>query len=236
MKKILLGLVAVVVVAGGVAALSAYEAHIINVTAHIENALTVPTEPIPFGTVFPQEDLDRAFTMSLSTSFKAESDAIAVDYVIVQKPKPIWTQTAACIASAGVTFKDIDEARAYCIAHPTILDCCYRSLCPFLSKENTEIDEDEGGYENDSNEPSYYVPGTPPTCNMSQPQAIGRLDKRNAGGMDDSDVWVIDLKVPPVAGYVGQDWPAGCPTVAENDKDYGCDLWIEVTDIERVGG
>ena len=53
-KKILLGLVAVVAVAGGVAALSAYEAHVINVTAHIENALYVHPESRDFGTVFPQ--------------------------------------------------------------------------------------------------------------------------------------------------------------------------------------
>lgn len=44
-KKILLSLVAMVAVAGGIAAMSAFEAHIINVTAHIENALSVhPTE------------------------------------------------------------------------------------------------------------------------------------------------------------------------------------------------
>jgi hypothetical protein len=41
------------------------------------------------------------------------------------------------------------------------------------------------------------------------------------------------LKVPPVKGFVGQDWPAGCPTVPTNDVDLGCDLWIEVTGIGR---
>ncbi len=55
MKKILLGLSALVMVLSGVAMVSAYEAHLINVTAHVENALEVDTTPIDFGTVFPEE-------------------------------------------------------------------------------------------------------------------------------------------------------------------------------------
>ena len=57
-KKILLGLVAVLIVISGVAGMSAFEAHVINVTAKIENALKVDTTPIDYGTVFPQEALD----------------------------------------------------------------------------------------------------------------------------------------------------------------------------------
>jgi hypothetical protein len=53
-------------------------------------------------------------------------------------------------------------------------------------------------------------------------------------GGDILDLWKVDLKVPPVDGYVGQDWPEGCPTVPENDVDYGCDLWIEVTGISEA--
>jgi hypothetical protein len=48
------------------------------------------------------------------------------------------------------------------------------------------------------------------------------------------DAWIVDLKVPPVTGTVGQDWPAGCPTVEEDKQDYGCDLWIEVTGISET--
>jgi len=88
-KKIILGLIAVVVVAGGVAGMSAYEAHIINVTAKIENALSVAVEHIDFGTVFPQEYLVRPLEIALSGSFLAEDRVDDVDYVIKQKPKPI---------------------------------------------------------------------------------------------------------------------------------------------------
>ena len=48
---------------------AAFEAHVINVTAQIENALAVNTEPINFGTVFPQEQLDHSLTVALSGSF-----------------------------------------------------------------------------------------------------------------------------------------------------------------------
>ena len=87
-KKILFLLVAVVVVIGGVAAMSAYEAHIINVTAKIENSLDVSTKHIEFGTVFPQEKLsNNELTISLSQSFLAEDRVDDVNYVIKEKPK-----------------------------------------------------------------------------------------------------------------------------------------------------
>jgi hypothetical protein len=68
-------------------------------------------------------------------------------------------------------------------------------------------------------------------CLAVVPDATGYLSKLEG---DILDLWTVDLKVPPVDGYVGQDWPAGCPTVPENDIDYGCDLWIEVTHISEM--
>ena len=62
-KKILLGIGAVAAVLLSVVAMSAFEAHVINVTAHIENALSVDTTPIEFGTVFPQEYLEEEITV-----------------------------------------------------------------------------------------------------------------------------------------------------------------------------
>src|SRR3989344_8662517 len=90
-KKIALGLVALVAVAGGVAGMSAFEAHVINVTAKIENALRVNTDPIDFGTVFPQEQLDKFFDVTLSASFIEEDRVDDVEYMIRQKPKCGWT-------------------------------------------------------------------------------------------------------------------------------------------------
>ena len=87
-KKILLGLVAIAVVVGGVAGMSAYEAHVINVTAHIENALSVTPDELMFGTVFPQEKFYKDLTVALSGSFLEEDRVDDVEYVIKQKPKP----------------------------------------------------------------------------------------------------------------------------------------------------
>ena len=86
-KKLIFGLIAVMVVVGGVAAISAYEAHIINVTAKIENALNVSTREIAFGTVFPQEKLVENIWIRLSSSFLAEDRADDVEYEIHQKTK-----------------------------------------------------------------------------------------------------------------------------------------------------
>ncbi len=209
----------------GVAAMSAFEAHVINVTAHIENALKVETTPIQFGTVFPQEYLTKDFKISLSDSFIGASTADDVSYVIAQKPKPILPKPATC--AQGYTTEE--AARAYCIATPSDTSCCYLSLCPFLSKTSPDT--------NDTSEPSYYIPavigGASAYCQTPATSAAGYLSK-NAGDTD--DVWTVDLKVPPVAGYVGQDWPASCANwvVAQNAQDYGCDLWVEVTGISRL--
>ena len=71
--------------------LAAFEAHVINVTATIENALSVPieNEGLKFGTVFPQEAFSLQFPVGLSTSFLADTQqrVKVVDYFIRQKPK-----------------------------------------------------------------------------------------------------------------------------------------------------
>jgi len=230
-KKILLGLGATVAVIAGIAAFSAYEAHVINVTAHIENALAVSTKEIAFGTVFPQEYTEEQFTISLSSSFMAEDRVDDVDYVIKQKPKCV--RTTLC-PPVGVDpdcsyYMPVDYATHECPdGYVEMLD-----LCPFLSK--IPFDEESGDY----GVPSYYVndqAGDFCTEIPAEPQhASGRLAKSE---QDISDTWIVDLKVPPVEGYVGQDWPATCAewVVPENEKDYGCDLWIEVTNISLTGG
>jgi len=213
-KKIVLGLVAVVAVASGVAALSAYEAHVINVTAHIENALYVHPDALEFGTVFPQEYIERQFTVELSSSFQLQDRLDDVNYVIRQKPK--------CVNEAG-EYAQIDYATHQCPEGYTEM----LSLCPFLSKLDGDSEDN-----NDTDHPSYFVDpdGVPGSgdeyCVIPGADATGHL---TIDGGDLLDLWIVDLKVPPVDGYVGQDWPAGCPVVSANDQDYGCDLWIEVT-------
>lgn len=211
-NKILLTLVAVIAVAAGVMGLSAFEAHIINVTAHIENALDVDTTPIAFGTVFPQEYLQRNFNIALSDSFNEANRVDDVEYKIVQKSK-----CKADDPQNPAVYAPVDRSTHECPQGYTVM----LSLCRFLSRTTTD--------KNDVGVPSYYDAEGPSCVERTGDEiATGRLSKQDG---DIADDWVVDLKVPPVAGTIAQDWPAGCPTIPENNKDYGCDLWVEVTGI-----
>ena len=90
MRKMLLVLVALVMVLSGVAMVSAYEAHVINVKAKVENALTVTTTHVNYGTVFPEEWLTRQFKVKHSVSFcelgQTRVDAIDYDVWVTRKP------------------------------------------------------------------------------------------------------------------------------------------------------
>lgn len=223
-KKILLSIIAVATVIGGVAAMSAYEAHVINVTAKIENALKViPPSELVFGTVFPQEYFQKPLMVTVSESFcdPEQTRVSTIDYKIVQKPKPIWPQTLDCKEShLGIDFENIDEARAYCHEYPENLDCCYPSLCPYLSK--TIVDFDPEPY-TDYGVPAFHDPNDPSSI------AKGTIDRDE----DQDDFWLIDLDVPCFEGMCAQDWiHYGWeldPTL--ESEIFGCDLWIEVTDI-----
>ena len=75
MKKVILIITAIVMVASGVAAVSAYEAHTVNVIAKVENAISVSTNETDFGTVFPEEWISQHFSANLSDSF-CEQDRV----------------------------------------------------------------------------------------------------------------------------------------------------------------
>jgi hypothetical protein len=218
-KKILLGAIAMVIVAGGVAAMSAYEAHVINVTAHIENALKVmpTTGELVFGTVFPQEYHEKRVWVTTSESF-CESDqrrVLNIDYKIVQKPK--------CVNDAG-QYAPVDWATHKCPDSYTKMPF----LCPYLSK--TPIDGDLEPYDD------YGV------LAFHDPLAVatGTINKFE----DLQDEWIIDLAVPCFEGMCAQDWPDfvyehnpdadphdfEAPAEHEN-SNFGCDLWFEVTKI-----
>jgi len=227
-KKILLGLGAVAIVIAGVASFSAWEAHVINVTAHIENALAVSTKALDFGTVFPQEYLEKNFTIGLSDSFKDQDDAWQVWYQIKQKPKcecDHWGTEQEELCTEG-------RYAAVSYTSPHVCPANYsemKDLCRFLSKLPVDADGDDQGV------PSYYYamqPTAPDYClDNSGFHAVGMLTI--VGNL--ADEWIVDLKVPPVDGFIGQDWPASCAdwTVEKDSQDYGCDLWIEVTNILR---
>ena len=82
MKKIILGLLALGVAVAVMPLFAAFEAHVVNVTATIENALSVPISSIQYGTVFPQEHLERPLRVLLSSSFLSEQRVDNVEYFI----------------------------------------------------------------------------------------------------------------------------------------------------------
>ncbi len=230
MKKGLLLIGALAIVFATVPMFAAFEAHVINVTAHIENALKViPPEELVFGTVFPQEYLTKNLFVTTSESFcnAGQRRVLNIDYKIVQKPKPIWPEPTAC----GQQFADEAAARTYCHANPSDMDCCYPSLCPYLSKD--PVDNDAAPY-TDYGVPAFHDP------NATSSVAIGTINKDN----DLQDQWLIDLAVPCFSGHCAQDWadfvhqynPNADPAdyilpYSLESATFGCDLWIEVTRI-----
>jgi hypothetical protein len=91
MKKIVLPILALVLIASGVTAVSAYEAHLINVESHVENALSVTPTHIDFGNVFPEEWLSENLTVQTSQSFRDENQdrVTSVNY-------SVWVEWKTC--------------------------------------------------------------------------------------------------------------------------------------------
>lgn len=231
--------------------LAAYEAHVINVTARIENALFVHPQSLEYGTVFPQEHFDSSFFITFSESFStAQQKRVGrVDYVIKQKPKPREEQVDALGGA--------EKARDWCHTHapdPLIknwtatstealdayLQNCYPTLCPFLSKHPDNNPATGSNGNNDKGLPAFHNP--------ELETASGTLVKFNPNGTttnnDPGDSWTVDLAVPCFDGQCAQDWaqfvtglnPKASPddyTVPPQFEHqvFGCDLWVEVTKI-----
>jgi hypothetical protein len=82
-RKVLLVLSALVMVLSGVAMVSAYEAHTINVEATVERAMDVDVTRLHYGTVFPEEWFShKQFMVGTSGSFcqGTQTRVINIDY------------------------------------------------------------------------------------------------------------------------------------------------------------
>ena len=93
MKKVILIIAGLVMVMSGVAAVSAYEAHVVNVKATVENALTVDATELDFGVVFPEEWLNQHFEVAFSTSWSDQSRVDSVDFEVWAEDK--WMDAGA---------------------------------------------------------------------------------------------------------------------------------------------
>lgn len=245
MKRILLGGFVVAAVLVAMPMFAAFEAHVVNVTATIENALNVPIKELNFGTVFPQEALDQTFNVSLSNSFLATERVDDIDYFIRQKPK-CWNgdMQNPLFGQVKETTQNPDEF-VCADAGYTMLPL----LCPYLSKTEQSTDGIASGGENDGDGISaFHGPLALEDWDLSTAKSYDVFGHLAKSQQDTTDTWNIDLKVPCFAGECAQDWPSFvkryAPGVnpadyiqpAENkSKLFGCDLWLEVKGISLPG-
>ena len=73
----------------GVAAVSAFEGHAVNVRAHVENAMWVEKTEIDFGVVFPEQQIQDDVWIGLSQSFLDQERYSSVQYEVWWEPKDI---------------------------------------------------------------------------------------------------------------------------------------------------
>lgn len=226
MKKIALTLGALATTVAVLPMFAAFEAHVINVTARIENALSVPLEHLDFGTVFPQEQLDKPFDVSLSQSFLDEKRVDDVEYIIRQKPKcGVTTDKGEILVGPTATGHVIPDNstdlgyRIDCGDDPREVDAdgsplpdgstwgVLPLLCPYLSKHELTDDSNAVVAGNDADEdvPAFHIPFVvdPNTGSTTWTEAVGYLSKLDG---DTSDTWNIDLKVPCFGNHCAQDW------------------------------
>ncbi|TSC81663.1 MAG: hypothetical protein G01um101420_909 [Parcubacteria group bacterium Gr01-1014_20] len=223
MKKLLAVFGAVAIALVGASMFAAFEAHVVNVTARIENALGVSTGAINFGTVFPQEHLNKPLDVQLSDSFMREDRVDDVEYFIRQKPKCAITSQNGTVADLANTATghviptlddpltlEVDESKggtAYTIdCGPTPRELTtgeswgvLPSLCEYISKE----EDGTPGEGNDETMPSFHTPWTVSGGQVNWNDTDGRLAKSE---QDIVDNWNIDLAVPCFGGNCAQDW------------------------------
>ena len=241
MKKVVLIFAALVLVASGVAAVSAYEAHIINVKAHVENALTVNTDNVDFGTIFPQEWLKQHRNISLSDSANATlGDGVGdLKSVTIQ----VYAEWKECVGIRGYAWNSTSESwiGPFADYYNWMGDFLYvgfdASQDPTPTTGMTLVGEADDGA------PSAQAV----LATVTLPSALGAIDTSLA----------IAVDVPVFEGYYNEltdmlqedgtyaPKPSGLddptfiidsshPDFDADGMDFGIDLKIQVTNIVRV--
>lgn len=240
MKKILLGLGAAGITLAMIPLFAAFEAHVVNVTATIENAMSVPAEVngLAFGTVFPEEWLHQPITLGMSTSFIAEPKVSGLTYMIRQKPKcgvpiagtnPVQYSQYVQVTEDAQGIYHCPEVNVGQTGEPqSVQSVALPMLCPFLSK-HSEVTA--SGYEDGAID-AFHGPLTNWTlADTIATEVRGSITKTT----DETDTWDIDLKVPCFKGQCAQDnfVPAAYQLTGGEHELFGCDLWVETTGIVR---
>lgn len=244
-RTILSAFVALAAVVIALPMFAAFEAHVVNVTARIENALRVPIEYLEFGTVFPQEHLAKPLDINLSQSFIDEDRVDDVEYFIRQKPKCAITRENGTVydntvvdgahiytGTGHIKFGDDPSTQVVEPSDHMYIDCgpaprdlaqgetwgVLPNLCPYLSKHSEIVSTEPLTYE-DGVLASFHQPWTITGTNITWNDVPGHLAKSNN---DVTDNWLIDLAVPCFTKHCAQDWEtfvAGINPLA-NPADY----------------
>jgi hypothetical protein len=90
MKKLFFSVIlALVLIVSGLTAVAAYEGHVVDVKAHVENAIAVNTNDFDFGTAFPQQLREGDIYVGVTESFTAQNLVYStVTYKLYWEPKP----------------------------------------------------------------------------------------------------------------------------------------------------
>jgi hypothetical protein len=220
MRKAIFIVAALVLVLSGVAAVSAYEAHVINVRAHVENAMSVNRYNVDFGTVFPEEWVIEEFIVSTSNSFCAD-DQLRVTYIEYE----IWVEWKP------------NPAGGY---YPWLGDCLYIGIDAVNKWPSTVV-----GNPGDLVPVGPVLPPGPPGAIkvLAAPLPLHKLAPYNL-----NDIITIGLDTPVFEGYYNKytdpiPKPSGldAPTViilkTDTDRYFpegvtlGVDIKIQITDI-----
>jgi hypothetical protein len=227
-KKVLLLVSALLIVFSGVAAVSAYEGHLVNIKAHVENAIGVETYELDLGTYFPQERVQNTLAIGLSESFLAQDRVSTVDYKLCWELKPIPAELSANVC-------DPDG------------DGYYSPLNPYLTVEMDDANDDID---------AAMVPQVPADNTTAVCFGTGRMWRSDVAGQgDDCDVIHLIFNAPVFEGYYNEitDVPPanwvfamvpeedycleeeticdGSVNVTVPHADLGIDLKIQVTSI-----
>jgi hypothetical protein len=259
LKKLILIVAALVMVASGVAAVSAYEAHVVNVTAKVENALmlrygqtTDNVEPlhVAYGTVFPEEWAKIHFNVELSQSFLATEDEGYVDNVTYE----LWAERKEIPAEVDTTNMCFDNISG-------TLYYCWMGEALWVGRGIGAADwpsdlagDPTGGAVTDNCPDGVTELGAPGDLQLVGPIAANQMAIPFAGpfvldGGDPVHIIGVGFDVPAFAGYYNEHTDV-CPkpsrrdsptwVIPANDKrhvpggvDLGIDLKVQVIDIGR---
>lgn len=98
----------------------------------------------------------------------------------------------------------VESDKDYCLSNPQDYTRCYPDLCAFLNEQSIDVPT-----ENDTAANAYLFQN------------------------DTSDTWLVNLIVPPIEGFIGQDFEG--LTVGKAGV-YGCDIEVRVLECPERGG